>query len=209
MQVLSRIERYANGEKAGLPFGYIDVDNIFCGMAPKAVTLLAGRPGGGKSKLAANVAVNIAEQGIGVGFFSLEMSNEELGLRVACAISGVDHYLLTKNKLNDEQSRQLSDACHHLSRLPIHWQDKPGLKPAELMAWMMRLKRKEKIGLAIVDHILLMRPDHRVNNRSRNDEVGDISRDRQADCQGNGNPDSCPVSDESRRRASQHCSPAV
>lgn len=174
-EVEERMQRIMNGEKAGFATGFIDIDNVFNGMTPKSVTLLAGRPGGGKTKLAVNVAQYLAEQGTRIAFYSLEMANVELGLRVATAISGIDSHLMLHNRLTREQWQSMLAANSVLAKYPIYWQDKPGLRPTELIASLRRMKRRHGIQLAIVDHILLMQPDQRMG-RSRNDEVGDISR---------------------------------
>lgn len=171
-----RLQRIVDGEKVGFPFGFVDIDRIFTGLAPKTVTLLAGRPGGGKTKLAVNVVAHLATLGIPTAFYSLEMANEELGLRLACALSSVDSTIVTQNRMDDDQWRAVNAACDSIARMPTYWQDKPGLKPAELIASLRRMKRQHGVEVAVVDHILLMRPDERQNGRSRNDEVGDISR---------------------------------
>lgn len=174
-QVMDLIDRYNNGQKVGLPFGFIDIDKIFCGMSPKSLTVLAGRPSGGKSKLAGNVIVSAAQSGIPVMLYSLEMTNEEIGLRIACALGSIDHYRLVHKMLTWEEQKRLNDACNELGKLPIHWQDKPGMRPSELRASLRRMKRRHGIQLAVLDHMLLMQPDKR-SHKTRNDEVGEISR---------------------------------
>lgn len=174
-QVMDLIDAYGRNEKLGISFGFIDVDNIFCGMEPKSVTVLAGRPGGGKSKLAGNVIVNAAQNGVPVMLYSLEMTNREIGLRIACSLSSIDHFRLVHNQLTPKERIRLNDACNELGKLPIHWQDTPGMRPSELLASLRRMKRKHNIQLAVIDHMLLMQPDNR-SHRSRNDEVGEISR---------------------------------
>ena len=118
---------------------------------------------------------NLAQDGKAVLLFNLEMSNRETGLRIACAIANVDHYRLTHSLLTDGEKTRLNDACIQLGSLPIHWLDKPSLKPLELRSTLRRMKRRHGIELAVVDHILLMQPDAK-NHRTRNDEVGEISR---------------------------------
>lgn len=173
--LMDMADRYANGERVGLGLGFLDIDKIFCGMAPKSVTILAGRPGGGKSKLAGNVIVNTAKEGKPVMLYSLEMTNEEIGMRMACALGNIDHFRLIHNMLSADEQKRLHEAFTELGQLPIHWQDRPGLKPSELRASLRRMKRRHGIELAVVDHMLLMQPDKK-SQRSRNDEVGEISR---------------------------------
>lgn len=174
--VADKLDRIEKGERGGLPLGFTDIDRIFVGMAPKSVTILAGRPGGGKTKLAINTAMHLSDLGIRGVFYSLEMSNLELGLRMAYAISGVDSQMHHAGKLTDEQWKLLHNACHTIAQMNISWQDKPGLKVSELISSLRKLKRTQAIEYAVIDHILLMRPDHHQAGRSRNDDVGEVSR---------------------------------
>lgn len=172
--VMDGIDRYSDSKGNGPKTGFIDIDCVFMGFSDSTVTVLAGRPGGGKSKFAGNVIVNLANEGVRSMFYSLEMTNEEIGTRMACSVANVDNYRLIHGMLTDEEKSRLNDACAELGRMPVFWQDRPGLKPMELLASLRRMKRRHGIQFAVIDHMLLMGTDRKYN--SRNDEVGEISR---------------------------------
>jgi len=174
--VAELVKGYRSGSGFGIGFGIPSVDKVFYGMAPSSVTILAGRPGGGKSKLAGNVLANLAKGGMPIMVYNLEMTNKKVGLRIACSLAEVNHYQLVNRYITDEQNDRLNDAIDFMATLPIHWQDKPGLKPMELRASLRRMKRKHGIQLAVIDHVLLMQTDKSTSHRTRNDEVGEVSR---------------------------------
>lgn len=173
-RVYDRLEAYEKGERVGIDTGFVDLDAVLNGLRDGELIVLAGRPGMGKSKLAGNVVVNIAKAGVPAALFNLEMSNEEVAERFACAESRVDHFALRNGKVDGDARRRVAVAVGQLRELPIFWHDRPSLRPSELLSHLRRLKRKHGIGLAVVDHLLLMGNDQR--HHSQNDRIGEISR---------------------------------
>src|SRR5689334_8324642 len=104
----------------------------------------------GKSKLAGNIAVNVAKQQFPVAMFHLEMSNEEVAERFACSESRVDHFALRNGRTDEDTTRRLLVTAGDMRHLPIYWYDRPSLRPSELLSHLRRLKRKQGIRLAIV-----------------------------------------------------------
>lgn len=172
--VLDRIDTYSRREKVGIETRFIDLDGVLGGLRPQELTVLAGRPGMGKSKLAGNIAVNVAKDGHPVATFHLEMSNEEVAERFACAESRVDHFALRNGKTDQDTQRRIMVAASEMRTLPIFWYDRTNLRPSELLSHLRRLKRKHGIELAIVDHLGLMDTDNPW--RSPAERIGEISR---------------------------------
>lgn len=174
--VLDRLDAYSRRERVGLETGFIDIDNALGGMRPSELVILAGRPGQGKSMLAVNIATHLStlDPPVPVYLFNLEMSNEEVAERVVCAESGVDHFALRTGRLGKEQEEKALRAAMTLRSMPVLWQDRPSMKPSELLSCLRREKRKQGVKLAIVDHLLLMGNDQQ--HRTQNDRVGEVSR---------------------------------
>jgi replicative DNA helicase len=172
--VMDRIDAYSRGEKIGIPTGFIDVDNMIGGMAPGELIILAGRPGQGKSMLAVNIVTNLLENEVPSYLFNLEMGNEEVGERMVCAIASIDHFALRTGRLPADERDKALKVAMNLQSAPVVWQDRPTLKPSELLSALRLEKRKKGIKLAVVDHLLLMGNDEKYN--TENDRVGEISR---------------------------------
>lgn len=161
----------------GLPIGLHEVDRITGGLRKGQLTLLAGRPGMGKSSAALAVAKSVAMQGRGVAFFSLEMTEPELGLRMACDVafnreavmySGQDDnpsYAKAEwGSLTDQQWDRLDQARFTMSGWPLMFDCRPALSAAQITAAARRIVRSwEKAGVEpgciVVDHLGLIRPE--------------------------------------------------
>jgi replicative DNA helicase len=172
--VMDRVDAYGRGERVGLETGFVDLDAVVGGFRPGEFIVLAGRPGMGKSKLAGNIAVNVAQRGQAVALFNLEMSNEEVAERFACAEARVDHFMLRNGRVDQDARDRVQRAAVALQGLPMLWFDRPSLKPSELLSHLRQLKRQHDLQLAVVDHLLLMGNDQK--HSSQNDRVGEISR---------------------------------
>ena len=177
--VLSQISQAAaNGSKLpGLSTGLTDIDECLQGLGEGDLVLIASRPGMGKTSIALNIAVNAAKSsGKTVAIFSLEMSRQQLVLRMLSSESHIDLYQLNQGRLNAEEWGKLAEAAGALSKVDIRLDDNPTMTVAEMAA---QCRRIENLGLVVVDYLQLMQSAGSGNtwaNESRTQAVSDISR---------------------------------
>lgn len=167
------VERSKAGQLSGLSTHYIDIDRMTGGLQPKELIILAARPGMGKTTLALNIAQNMAGEGVGVAVFSLEMSKEQLGLRLMASEARVDTFKLKVGRLGGKDYEALLKAAQRLAELPIFIDDTPDINVLEVRAKIRRLERRLKFNLVIIDYLQLMKPA--VPRNSREKEVAEIS----------------------------------
>ncbi len=163
----------------GVPTGFIDLDRITAGFQPSDLIVIAGRPSMGKTALALNVAAYAALEAdphVGVAFFSLEMSREQLVLRMLCSEARVDSAKTRAGYLADRDFQRLAEAAVRLSEAPIFVDDSSDITPITLKAKCRRLARDSStnLGLIIVDYLQLMRASR--PGESREKEIAEISR---------------------------------
>jgi replicative DNA helicase len=129
----------------------------------------------GKTALALNIAENIAiKEKIPVGIFSIEMSKEQLALRMLCGKSGINQHLLRTGRLKDSEWQKLTLGADTLANAEIHIDDSGALTALEMRAKARRLKSQHNVGLIIVDYIQMMTGAARIENRQQ--EMSMISR---------------------------------
>ena len=163
----------------GVPTEYHDFDKMTAGLQPADLIILAGRPSMGKTALAINMVQNATLlHKVPVGVFSLEMSKEQLGLRMLCSVSRVDAQRLRTGFLKEQDWPRLTRAVAQLSEAPIFIDDTPAITVLEMRAKARRLKTEHNIGLVVVDYLQLMRG--RSNSPSREQEISEISRSLKA-----------------------------
>ena len=162
----------------GLATDFTKLDEYTCGFHPGELIYLAGRPGTGKTSFALAMTVNIAKLGKTVGFFSIEMAREQLGMRLVCAEAQIDIQKYRRGYLRKDDFGPLSEAVESLSHLPIYIDDAPNLDVLELRTKCRRLKREKGLDIVFIDYIGLLRPHGRFENR--NLELGAISRSLKA-----------------------------
>ncbi|HIE12821.1 MAG TPA: replicative DNA helicase [Desulfotomaculum sp.] len=162
----------------GLPTGFTDLDRILSGLWPQDLIIVAARPSMGKTALALSIALNVAKKGIPVGFFSLEMSKEQLVQRLLTAEAKIDHKRIRTAQLEDEDWQQLTEAAAGIAPLAIFIDDTPGLRAREMRARAKRLQREQGLGLLIIDYLQLMQSTRRAENRQQ--EIAEISRSLKA-----------------------------
>ncbi len=160
------------------------LDRLLGPLAPKSLTIGAGRPGMGKTAVAISYGLGAAARGTGVLFISLEMSSLELAQRMAadlCYGKGVDIPFddIVNDKLNDAQRRQICRSREHMSDLPFQVVDAGSLTIGRLSMIVRRWKRRfaargTKLGLVIVDYLQLVTADHR--GKSIYETVSEVSR---------------------------------
>lgn len=161
---------------AGVPTGFIDVDNLFHGFRGGDLIILAARPGVGKTAFALNLAVNAAKAGTTVAFLSLEMSASQLIQRVICSEANLSLSKLRAGKIAESDWGAIADASDTISKLDMFIDDTPSLSILELRAKARRELRGKDNGLIIVDYLQLMQPAKARRDGNRAVEVGEISR---------------------------------
>ena len=164
---------------AGVPTGFIDVDNLFHGLRGGDLVILAARPGVGKTSFALNLAVNAAKAGTSVAFFSLEMSAGQLTQRILCSEARVNLSNLRAGNIQEGDLNAIVEASGVLSKLDLYIDDSPGLSILEARAKARRELRHvtdASKGLIIVDYLQLMQPGRARRDGNRAVEVGEISR---------------------------------
>src|SRR5437867_4630529 len=183
VESLKTIERLYEQKQAvtGVPSGFHDLDNLTAGFQPSDLVIVAGRPSMGKTALCLNIAEHAALRAdVGVAIFSLEMSKEQLALRMLCSESRVDLKRVRTGHLSDREFPKLAMAAGRLGDASIFIDDTPALSILELRAKARRLKRDPatKLGLVIVDYLQLMRSTE--GKDSREQEISEISRSLKA-----------------------------
>lgn len=163
----------------GVPTGYSRLDYMTAGLQPSDLIILAARPSMGKTAFALNVAMRAAIRGgVGVVIYSLEMSMQQLIMRLLCSWGKVDVSRMRRSFLNDEDWQGLYQAADLFTDAPIYIDDTPSLSPLEMRARTRRLKSEKNIGLVVVDYLQLMRSNRRTDSREL--EISDISRNLKA-----------------------------
>lgn len=158
----------------GVSTGFVDLDNTLAGLQKSNLVILAARPGMGKTALALNMAqyASVVKK-IPVGFFSLEMSKEELVDRLLVSQADIDSWRLKTGKLSSSDFQKLSEAMGVLAEAPLFIDDKPGISVLEMRTKARRLKAEHDVELIIVDYLQLMRGR---NLENRVQEVSEISQ---------------------------------
>ncbi len=171
-----------DGNLSGLASGLRDMDNKMGGLQPSDLIILAGRPAMGKTALATNIAYNVARSWRGetqadgqmksvnggiVGFFSLEMSAEQLATRILAERTGISSSSIRRGGITESDFDKIRDHAIEMQNLQFHVDDTGGLSIAQLSARARRLKRQKGLDLLIIDYIQLLsgsgrRSDNRV-----------------------------------------------
>ena len=163
----------------GVPTGFSHLDNLTSGLQNSDLIILAARPSMGKTALALNIARNAAvDANIPVAIFSLEMSKEQLSLRMLCSEARIDSSRLRGGFFSMEDWHRLTDAAGILSETPIYIDDSPSLTAMEIRAKSRRLKMDKNIGLIVIDYLQLMQG--RASAERRDLEISEISRSLKA-----------------------------
>ena len=166
-----------DSEVPGLSTGLPDVDRAIAGLNKSDLILLAARPGMGKTSFALNVLLHAGKfSGKTVVFFSLEMSREQLAMRLISGESFVDNKKLVTGRLNEEDWTKIAAASAALNRTQILIDDNPSLSVADMNA---KCRRVDNLGLVVIDYLQLMTSaggPQRSSNENRQQIVSDISR---------------------------------
>jgi replicative DNA helicase len=174
---LPKIEQLFEHKKliTGVPTGFDDLDQMTRGLQPSDLVIVAARPSMGKTSLVLNMAEHAAmkEHQI-VGFFSLEMSKEQLFIRLLTSVAHIDSHRLQTGTIGAREYEALSTAIGRLADAPLYIDDTPGLGVLEMRAKARRLAAEHGLHLLIVDYIQLMQGRGRFDNRTL--ELAAISR---------------------------------
>jgi replicative DNA helicase len=159
----------------GVPTGFVDLDEMTSGLQPGDLIIVAARPSMGKTALVLNVAQHVGTKtDKTVGFFSLEMSKEQLFLRMLTSEAAIDGHRLRTGFIGENDWGRLSHALGTLSEARVFIDDTPGIGVLEMRAKARRLMLEHALDLVIVDYIQLMQGRGRFENRTL--ELGAISR---------------------------------
>jgi replicative DNA helicase len=160
-----------DGSLSGIATGFSELDHYMGGLQASDLVILAGRPGMGKTALATNIAFNIAKayqartrpdgtvetvNGGVVGFFSLEMSAEQLATRIIAEQSGVASNKIRRGDITEDDFRRVSDATAEIQHAPFFIDQTGGISIAQLTARARRLKRQRGLDLLVIDYIQLL-----------------------------------------------------
>lgn len=168
----------------GIASGFGDLDKMTAGFQPSDLVIIAARPSMGKTSLALNIASQIGIPQSGntpprpVALFSLEMSKEQLVLRLLCSLAEVDNSKVRTGHLGDRDFPRLVDAASRIAESKIFIDDTGGLTITELRAKCRRLHKEHPLSLVLVDYLQLMRSP--IYSKFREQEISDISRSLKA-----------------------------
>jgi replicative DNA helicase len=179
------------GHLSGITTGIDGINAKIGGLHRSDLTILAGRPGMGKTSLATNIAFSAAQRyardiedgiepsksaGAAVAFFSLEMSADQLATRILAEQSNISSENLRTGRISKQEFQQLARASGELSGLPLYIDDTPGLTIAALRTRARRLKRQKNVGMIVVDYLQLLQGSGKGSNDNRVQEISEISR---------------------------------
>lgn len=163
-----------SGSIRGVSTGFGDLDNCLAGMQDSNLLILAARPGMGKTAFSLNIVQYAAAVSkVPVGYFSLEMSKEELVDRMLVSQADIDAWRLKTGKLTQDDFGKLSEAMGVLAEAPLYIDDTPGMSILEMRTKARRLKAEHDLGLVVVDYLQLVK-GRTMDNRVQ--EVAEISQ---------------------------------
>jgi replicative DNA helicase len=179
-----------DGHLSGLATGLDDLDGLMGGLQASDLIILAGRPGMGKTALATNIAYNVAANYQGrprpdgsietvtggiVGFFSLEMSAEQLATRVLAEQSEIPSSRIRRGDISDADFGKLAGAAQVMQSVPLYIDDTGGISIAQLTARARRLKRQRGLDLMVVDYLQLLSGSSKRASEGRVQEITEIT----------------------------------
>ena len=184
-----------DGHLSGLATGLFDLDRLMGGLQKSDLVILAARPGMGKTSLATNIAYNVAKAWRGeqaadggiktvdggiVGFYSLEMSSEQLATRIIAEQSGVPSSEIRRGAIHEDQFDKIVEVAQEIQKIPLYIDQTGGISVAQLSARARRLKRQRGLDLLIVDYLQLVTGTTRRSSESRVQEITEITTNLKA-----------------------------
>ncbi|BDG37839.1 replicative DNA helicase [Parageobacillus sp. VR-IP] len=182
VQTYDNIEMLHNrkGEVTGIPTGFTELDRMTSGFQRSDFIIVAARPSVGKTAFALNIAQNVATKtNENVAIFSLEMSAQQLVMRMLCAEGNINAQNLRTGKLTPEDWGKLTMAMGSLSNAGIYIDDTPSIRVSDIRAKCRRLKQESGLGMIVIDYLQLIQGSGR-NRENRQQEVSEISRSLKA-----------------------------
>ena len=179
-----------DGKLSGIATGLRDLDSKMGGLQKSDLIIVAGRPGMGKTSLATNIAYNVAKayvpeiqtdgttravNGGAVGFFSCEMSAEQLATRILAERTGIPSSSIRRGGISELDFEKIRECSIELQSLPFYVDETGGLSIAQLMARARRLKRQKGLDLIVVDYIQLLTGSNKRGNENRVQEITEIT----------------------------------
>jgi replicative DNA helicase len=165
------------GEISGVKTGFKDLDTLTTGLQRSDLIVLAARPSIGKTSLALNIAEHAAvREGKTVGIFSLEMSKEQLVLRLLSSVANIDSQRLRTGFLEEMDFTRLAPAMNNLAEAPIYIDDTPNISTMELRTKARRLQAEAGLDMLVVDYLQLMQSTIQSRDANRVQEVSEITR---------------------------------
>ncbi len=190
-QALEKIQlAFKRQEKiTGISTGFLDLDKLLCGMQNSDLLILAARPSMGKTALAVNLALNAcqymhqqhakADQEMtqpSVGFFSLEMSSEQLATRMMSVSSEINASKLRSGQISENDFVKIVKASKDLAELSFFIDDTPSISIAALRTRARRMKRRHNLSLLVIDYLQLIRGSSKSSEDSRVQEISEITQ---------------------------------
>lgn len=175
-QELERLAKNQN-EITGIPSGFYDLDKLTSGFHPNELIILAARPAMGKTAFGLNLAVNAAQKtDKAVAIFNMEMSAEQLALRMIAAAGGIEQNKLKTGRLEHNDWKKVNEAMSELGDTNLYIEDSSGMTISEIRAKCRRLATQEKgLGLVVIDYLQLITGSTKYEG-NRQQEVSEISR---------------------------------
>ncbi len=179
-----------DGKLSGIATGLGDLDRMMGGLQASDLIILAGRPGMGKTALATNIAYNVARAWRGevrpdghtvtanggmVGFFSLEMSAEQLATRIISEQTEISSSSIRRGAISESDFEKIKDHSIELQNLPFYVDETGGLSIAQLAARARRLKRQRGLDLLVIDYVQLLSGSTRRSSENRVQEITEIT----------------------------------
>jgi replicative DNA helicase len=179
-----------DGKLSGISTGLRDLDTKMGGLQHSDLIIVAGRPGMGKTSLATNIAYNVARAYVGelqadgtmkaahggvIGFFSCEMSADQLATRIVAERTGIPSSSIRRGGISEADFEKIREVSIELQSLPFYVDETGGLSIAQLMARARRLKRQKGLDLIVVDYIQLLQGSGKRGNDNRVQEVTEIT----------------------------------
>ncbi len=176
-QTFEAIEEFrdSKGGLIGYPTGFRELDDITIGLHKGDLIIIAGRPSMGKSALAMNIAENLCmETNKAAAFFSLEMSKEQMALRMVCGKARISTHKIRADRISEEDWARLARASGPLSEAEIYIDDTPAMSVLQMRAKARRLAAQTDLGLVVIDYMQMMSGSRYAENRQQ--EIAQISR---------------------------------
>jgi replicative DNA helicase len=179
-----------DGHLSGISTGIHSLDGRMGGLQPSDLIILAGRPGMGKTSLATNIAFNIAaayqgeQQADGsvkavnggvVGFFSLEMSSEQLATRIISEQTEISSSKIRRGEITETDFEKLVACSHMMQKIPLYIDQTGGISIAQLAARARRLKRQRGLDVLVIDYVQLMTGSSKASSQNRVQEITEIT----------------------------------